>query len=593
MNAWDIIDGQQRLTTLQLVLAALRDYARATGRTAYVTDLQRLTRNDGVVQDEQERHKVWPTNSDQIAFAAVLSAENVETVKGRFPALNGKRARRKHAFAEGYLFFYSAIDRFVSATGEDGHVRTAPDDRFSALFETFRRYLQFVTIELEAGDDPQVIFESLNARGVPLLPSDLVRNYVFLRASRQDLALDDLYARCWRDYDERPDAGGPADARFWKIEDRQGRFRRSRLDLFLFHYLQYRLEREVNIGHLFQEFRSWLERKDDGERVDVTLTEMRRFADAFAGLIVPSQADRVGQFATRLRLLDTSTLYPLLLLLLVEVAGQLDEVERDGILDDLESYLVRRALCGLTTKHYNITFLSLIRSLRKNGVSRETLRSVLASGMGDSIRWPDDRELGIALLRRPLYRELRQSMLSMILLAVNQRQTISKHEVFILPGKLSIEHVMPQTCREPEWPTPAGAEDARRREALIDTLGNLTLVTGALNSSASNSAFDRKKQQYAHSLLVLNKYFDKATVWNEAAIIERGNTLFEAIRKIWPHSASPGSFEAIGFEELTAAVTGSQHVADEANAAPLPVSLAAAKALLDGFAHLESDVPNP
>lgn len=231
LNSWEIIDGQQRLTTLQVVLMAFADVLRGRGETRYERDMQRITRNEGVMRDPAERYKVWPTNSDRDAFKTVMEAGSLQALLPVYPGLRGRQKRQVPRLAEAYAFFFHQIEQFIAGTSDAATGDSS--GRAEALFETFKRYLQIVNIELEADDDPQVIFESLNGRGVPLLPSDLVRNFVFMRAGRAGANLDSLYGERWKSYDEwrRPGDEGPEP--WWKREERQGRNRRSRIDLFL------------------------------------------------------------------------------------------------------------------------------------------------------------------------------------------------------------------------------------------------------------------------------------------------------------------------------------------------------------------------
>jgi hypothetical protein len=304
-----------------------------------------------------------------------MEAKGVPELLRVYPGLRGHKKRETPRLAEAYAFFSHQFERFIAGTDDDDPIGTA-SDRTRALFETFRRYLHIVNIELEADDDPQVIFESLNGRGVPLLPSDLVRNFVFMRATRDRADLDNLYGRFWRQYDEWRKPTDEEDVPWWKQEERQGRLKRPRLDLFLFHYLQYRLQQEVSITHLFQEFRKWWNENVAGS--EAALAEMQRYAEAFAAWVDPDGSNRTADFARWLRALDTSTVYPLLFFVLVEANDALPPAERDGILDDVESYLVRRAVCGLTNKQYNRFFLMLLRNIRESRpLSRASVRTYL------------------------------------------------------------------------------------------------------------------------------------------------------------------------------------------------------------------------
>lgn len=203
------------------------------------------------------------------------------------------------------------MERFL--TGADD-VAATPEARSDALFETFRRYLQVVNIELEPGDDRRS-FSNRSTVGVALLPSDLVRNLVFIRAaSSAPVDADTLYSNYWKQYDEARFGSSIDAGPWWKEEERQGRLKRPRPDLFLFYYVQYRTEQEVHIGHLFQEFRKWWELSGAKDPAHA-LAEMHRYADAFRRWFEPGGFDRVGEFSRWLSALDTATVYPRLFLL--------------------------------------------------------------------------------------------------------------------------------------------------------------------------------------------------------------------------------------------------------------------------------------
>lgn len=584
ISSWDIIDGQQRLTTLQVVLKAFKDLTNAlAGRDSkYDLDLKRITLNEGLMEEADEQFKVWPTNSDRSVFRTVMTAGTIEKAIAEFPAVRGGGRRPAPKVAQLYVFFYRAMQRFLAGADEIGATSEARSD---ALFETFRQYLQVVNIELEAGDDPQVIFESLNGRGVALLPSDLVRNLVFMRAtSSQSVDADSLYNNYWKQYDEARFGSSIEAGPWWKEEQRQGRLKRPRLDLFLFHFIQYRSEHEVYIGHLFQEFRRWWDQVAAKDAAG-PLAEMRRYADAFRYWLEPVGFDRVDEFSRWLSALDTATVYPMLFLLLVEqVEGGAGD--RDGILNDLESYLVRRAICGLTNKGYNRFFMTLLKKLRASkSTKRETLRTELMAGKGNSNRWPNDEEFGRAFIRRPAYLVLRRPIIAKLLDSLEREMVDRSNDEIEIKSKLSIEHVMPQEWKT-HWKLPEPTDDAvERRELMLQTFGNLTLVTPQFNTKLSNREFRKKQEEIKRtSRLLLNRIFwgDQLPDWNEASIRIRSRDMFDLARRRWAHPTSPSALESLALDsppDKSGLVSGEELEIDE----PL-IELGAAESLLEEFA---------
>ncbi len=552
IDAAEVIDGQQRLTTLQVVLAAFRDFLQtlseedATALARVASDLATLTKNAGVMAAETEVFKIWPTNVDRKVFEQVLTSGNVAEVKERFPLVRRKYQRipdPRPRLAEAYLYFHERVAEFCTSVEEP--VVSDIQKRVHALYEALRRHILLVHIELQDDDDPQVIFESLNARGEPLLPSDLIRNFVFMRAGAQKIDANGLYDKRWKEYDERRDPeqkGG--EGRFWKQMDRQGRIHRPRLDLFIYHYLQSMLSEEVGIGHLYKTFRGWWEGSPDERDVEEELARMRTHSDVFARLAVPGNDGAVEAFARRLKVLDTSTIYPVLLLLLAARKDRVADGDLEGILQDLESYLIRRLVCGLTTKSYNKFFLSLLRRLREADViTRSLVQEHLLEGTGPAVVWPDDTAFSRAWLSRPIYADIKSHRVEMILSVINARLHSAKQEPVTFEGKLTVEHVLPVAWAAPAWPDPPshpnpedGEETAEElRNRLLHTFGNLTLLTQELNSSVSNGPYGEKKPEITEqSLIRLNAWFQREAEWNETKIQERGKALLNPAKDVWP-----------------------------------------------------------
>ena len=275
------------------------------------------------------------------------------------------------------------------------------------------------------------------------------------------------------------------------------------------------------------------------------MESIQRYSEVFKSFFVAGAHGRMGIFARRLRQLDTSTFYPLLLLL-GDSKRNIDPQERDGIITDLESYLIRRLICGLTNKAYNRTMLTMLNLLRESAtITRATVQQFLLELQGDTVRWPNDDAFERAWLTLPAYKTLGSGRTQMLLEALDLQQTTKFQEQVHLAGPLSIEHVMPQNGAEEDWPLPGDSFDPEalqqaqaRRERLMHTFGNLTLLTEALNSTVSNGPFaDKCPAITANSVLRLNTYFQRFLAgepWTETAIEQRGRELFTIACAVWP-----------------------------------------------------------
>jgi hypothetical protein len=330
-----IIDGQQRITTLQLFLAALRDFCLSQGFEELAQECDSFIANRGMMANpEVDQFKLWPTQADRSQFTQTLLARSVKEVERRFPLMRQKYARRpdpRPRMVEAYLFFYQSIVAFFIGTEDEPPLESATPlpNRLEESLQALKNALQIVAIDLEPGDDPQVIFETLNARGEPLLPADLLRNYIFLRAARQSYSQDDLYKEYWAEFDEP----------FWRTEIRQGRVSRPRSDLYIQHFLSSKQAREVPIKHLYVEYKFWIEKKTPFATIRDELANLRKQGRSYRRLMEGDENDAVGKLATFLRVFDMSTVYPLLLYLLEQ---DLSPEEWDGVATSVESYILRR-----------------------------------------------------------------------------------------------------------------------------------------------------------------------------------------------------------------------------------------------------------
>lgn len=553
-QAYEVIDGQQRLTTLQLLLIALRDYSRERELTPITNLLTGMTQNPPYVGAEYEQWKVIPTTRDRQDFQDVLEAGSPDELLRRRPPVRRKYFREPDPpprILGAYYFFFAAIRRFTETNQDFDDESLLVDEtiiarRVEALVRAITQQLEIVRIDLDQDDDPQIIFETLNARGVRLLPSDLVRNYIFLEATRQygaQARIQELYNTYWRSYDETKSAS------FWKEPVRQGRLINPRFELFLFHFLTSqlsRLDEDIQLTHLYRAFGDWWHEGPAGGRdVEQALQIIQRYSVFYQRLFAADNQERIAVFGRRMKTMDVSTVYPLLLFLFVE-REQDTANEVEGILDDLESYLVRRMVCGLTTKSYNRIFLKMLTDLRRGGiVNRAEVQQHLLSLTGPTAEWPTDEQFHERWLTSKVYENLRQARVVMILEALEWSEYGPLQERDRPPSgtAYSIEHILPQKPEEVDWPLPVSPDDEEiqqnvllTREILKHTFGNLTLVTTPMNSKLSNGPFAAKEDALTNeSTLMLNRYFSRhdITTWDEARIRERGERLFNRARTIW------------------------------------------------------------
>ncbi|MBC7595816.1 MAG: DUF1524 domain-containing protein, partial [Kineosporiaceae bacterium] len=483
-----------------------------------------------------ERFKLWPSQADRGAFAHAMDPE--EAWEG------------EHRIIEAHDFFRRETARWLAgAPDDDGVVPPGSEERRAEeLSATLEHRLVVVAIDLSGHEDSQLIFETLNDRGTPLLKADLIKNWVFRRGERVGADVDKWSRTHWADFDTE----------WWREEISQGRQSRSRVDIFLQYWLTMRLQEEVKAELVFRIFADYAEpRLTTLGGAEALLTELRKDADTYRGLSELDEATPEGRFRSRvIETMELAATTPVFLWLLSENHS----VPRDQLriaLDAIESWVIRRTLLRKTSKDVNRFMVATLKSLSGIDPSEagDAIRVFLSEQTADSRYWPSDQEVLAQLPDLKLYGNIRQWRLRVVLGAVEQqlREQSRMHEAVELPQGLEIEHVMPQGWRT-HWDTtpPLTQEAAAQRDKFVNTLGNLTLVTKSLNGSLSNRPWTdaeaaglkdggeagkgKKNLINAFSLLVLNKEIvqDHPSDWTEDDIKARSNHISEAIAAVWP-----------------------------------------------------------
>lgn len=272
----------------------------------------------------------------------------------------------------------------------------------------------------------------------------------------------------------------------------------------------------------------------------------------------PQGHDRVSTFARRLRALDTSTVYPVLMYLLALPVEKLSKTDQDRLVEYIESWMIRRLVCQFTNKNYNKFFNLLLNRIKQAASESENsseaivdaVRQELLRSREDTAVWPSDAEFERSWIENAVYVKSRPDRAVMLLSALDMQMRSSKNESITLPAGLTVEHLLPQRPSLEDYPYVELASDPddepsdRRRSRLIHTVGNLTLMTQALNSSISNGPFAAKRPEIAeNSALRLNARFQDPSItrWDENDIRKRGRKLFDLARQIWRSPPTPAA----------------------------------------------------
>ena len=499
----EVIDGQQRVTTLQLLLDAIQQVGEESDQLSLKRAAKRLSRlvtNDEIFIGDEDNHifKLWPTNIDRQAFRHAM--DNGLAVDAFEDSL----------IVQAHEFFQLQVRIWLN----DGAVPA--QHRIDALEAAATTLLQMVVIDLSPQDDPNLIFETLNARGTPLQQSDLIKNFVLSKARGRQ---DDLW--------------GNLDDKWWRDEVRQGRLFRPRLDMLLNYWLAMRTGSEISPSRVFNVFRSYA----DDHEIETVMTAVKRDLTNYRDFeTAQGRTADERSFYYRTGVMQSRVITPVLLLLL-----SAEHETRIRAFRALESFLVRRMICRQTTKDYNRLTLELANRLRESELDQADKITVdyLKQQTAYAREWPDDLTVANAMESSPLYRLLTRGRLRLVLEGIESRlRSSGKSEQTVAPKNMTIEHVMPVGWSTDHWALPDGADvetAALERKTLIHTVGNLTLVAGRLNSSMSNSSWENKRDGLLeHSVLLLNNELMGEPNWDENAIRRRSRRLAKLVAEVWP-----------------------------------------------------------
>lgn len=490
VQRWVIVDGQQRLTSLMLLLCALRDHL--TGAEATVHEKF----NDLYLTNKWEsgdgHYRLFPTQADRPAFIACIQATS--------------GAGGSDGIGAAYRFFRRSL---VEAADP-----AAPHD-LSHIEAVVAKRLVVVAITASQEDNVYRIFESLNNTGLRLGQADLIRNYLFMCLPTKD---EEAYTKHWLPMQETLDGG--------------------QLELLMYLDLVLRGDERVRRDDLYSSHQQRIKQlAADEQAVLDYLIELRRRSELLRLIVAPEdeQNDEVRSGMRRLNRWGALVTYPALMALLeARDASKMSAEELAEAMSYIESFLVRRMLAGIPSNNLNRIFQSLVAELRAADADFAlATRRVLS---GARMYWPTNDELREAVRGRNFYWSGRQEQRKFVLRRLEESYPSKERADLDSPG-LTIEHVMPQTLTEGWLATvkedaEPDEEPADLANRLLHTLGNLTLT--GYNPDLSNSEFAVKRPLLAQSNLEMNKPIALEERWGPRQIVARADDLAERAISIWP-----------------------------------------------------------
>ncbi|GAA8760774.1 hypothetical protein VN1163_13460 [Helicobacter pylori] len=484
-NALLIIDGQQRLTTITLLLTALRDHL-----------------SDEVKRKDIEDHYLINSDKDgDKKFRLILSESDKDTLLSLIDKDRRKPSELSLKIVENFKLFEEWIRKNT--------------DKLETIFKGLEK-LMIVWIALKKEkDDPQLIFESMNSKGMELAQTDLIRNYIVMETEIEKQ--EGFYNQYWRAMEEN-----------FKQSEKQSK-REDLFNKFVRHYLTIKTREVPNINKVYVTLKDY--RQKEGIGIEDLLKDLQKYCGYFCQIALKKEDDKdLNKALGFLVDLEMDVIYPLLLELYSDYSnGVLSKDDFRHSIALIESYLFRRAVCGLGTNSLNKVFPSFTKHIQKDEYF-ESLKAHFGS-LTKEQRFPNDDEFRNSFITRDFYKKFKKKTKCFL----ERLENFGNTKESVNTKGLTTEHIMPQTLTK-EWERDLGENFQEIHDKYLHTIGNLTLT--GYNQEYSNKSFQEKRgmeKGFKQSRLMLNESLKNLESFGEEEIKKRANDLADLALKIWTY----------------------------------------------------------
>lgn len=469
-NEYVLIDGQQRITSIMLLLKVLHEKVTDENDKEEIWEEYLINKR---VPEENLRIRLKPVESDGMPYKKLIEENDISLTSN---------------VCKNYRLFEKLIQ-------ESNY---SAEEIYKALGK-----IELVYIQLEKGkksENPQMIFESLNSTGLSLTQGDLIRNYLLMNHEYEKQKM--LYKNFWLEIEKR--------------------ITNEKISDFVRDYLTMKNGSISNKDKVYDDFKKYIKQNNENMDEEGILEELKTYSEYYSWFLNGnSPNNKINEKLSEFRYLRNTTVYPLILSVFEDTYSykNINENELFDILNLLISYIFRRSVCGYTTNSLNKVFASIVVLLKSKDIYKQIEKGLMNKS------FPGDEEFRAEFIKCNFYKkgtEFCKYTLKLLETFENKEQTDMEN--------ITIEHIMPQTLNS-EWRIELGSKFEQIHSEYINTIGNLTLT--GYNPELSNKNFELKKRYYEESNIKMSREIANYDKWKDTEIKDRAEQLFEKAKRIW------------------------------------------------------------